>query len=323
MPFARWKNFNECSMEMQKLGHNEESANAICASIEDRAKKGMLYKADDTALHILSKADDEMLVVAGNASWDIVDPQNDQLTVQAQVKALERFFALPPEYQSVTVNHKEFKLGQPTLSYVDSKGEKHYSHVHEKGTYFITEIRNDSLATTQHYREQVRKGNMTGYSVTALPLPNQYETVKGENGQNIRKIYDMEYHAITLCEKGVTKPVNQRSNDVKVISKTDGVPKTDAQRAMTHYNLSSEAWNKLTEEQKRKLIDELPAAGTRIRQGNTDVTKATKRETSQQSDRTKSALSATAILAKHGFVNANSDIAKKQAIEKAFKDAQK
>jgi len=116
--------------------------------------------------------------------------------------------------------------------------------------------------------------------------------------------------------------VNQRSNDVHVISKTDGVPKTDAQRAMSHYNLSSEAWEKLSEEQKRKLIDELPPAGTRKRQGNTDVTKATKQSISQQSDRTKSALSAEAILAKHGFVNANRDVAKKMAIKKAIENAQ-
>jgi len=321
MPFARWKTFEACSLEMQKLGHNEESANAICASIEDRAKKGMLYKADDTALHILSKADDEELVVAGNASWDIVDPQRDQLTVQAQVKALEREFALPKEYQTVTVNHKEFKLGQPILSYTDRKGETHYSHVHEKGTYLIAQIRNDNLTTTKYYRDKIRKGNMTGYSVTALPL--DFEIVKGEDGQSIRRVDDMEYHAVTLCEKGVTKPVNQRSNDVHVISKNEGVPKTDAQRAMSHYNLSSEAWEKLSEEQKRELIDELPPAGTRKKQGNTGVTKATKSSKPQQQNHIKDALSAEAILAKHGFVNDDRNLAKKLAIEKAIEDATK
>jgi len=320
MPFARWETFEACSLEMQKLGHDEESANAICASIEERAKKGMLYKADDTALHILSKADDDDLVVAGNASWDIVDPQRDQLTVGAQAKALERFFGLPREYQTITVNHKEFKLAQPTLSFTDNKGERHYSHVHEKGTYLIAEIRNDSLATTKYYRDKIRKGEMTGYSVTALPL--EFELIKGDNGQQIRRVDDMEYHAVTLCEKGVTKPVNQRSNDVHVISKTDGVPKTDAQRAMSHYNLSSEAWEKLTEEQKRKLIDELPPAGTRKRQGNTDVTKATKQETVQHQEPNKKDLSVEAILAKHGFVNANRDVAKKLAIKKAIENAQ-
>jgi len=320
MPFARWETFEACSLEMQKLGHDEESANAICASIEERAKKGMLYKADNTALHILSKADDDDLVVAGNASWDIVDPQRDQLTVGAQAKALERFFGLPREYQTITVNHKEFKLAQPTLSFTDNKGERHYSHVHEKGTYLIAEIRNDSLATTKYYRDKIRKGEMTGYSVTALPL--EFELIKGDNGQQIRRVDDMEYHAVTLCEKGVTKPVNQRSNDVHVISKTDGVPKTDAQRAMSHYNLSSEAWEKLSEEQKRKLIDELPPAGTRKRQGNTDVTKATKQETVQHQEPNKKDLSVEAILAKHGFVNANRDVAKKLAIKKAIENAQ-
>ena len=212
MPFSRFENMNECVLEQTQLGHDTESASNICGEIKDRAEKGILYKADPIGLEILSKADDEALVVGGYASWDIADDVGDIITVEAQVKALQRFFAQPPEYQSITINHKEFKLAQPQLSYVNSKGEKFYSHVNEKGTYLIGKLRNDSLKTTLFYREQARKGNLTGYSITGLPL---------QKGTSEKEILDIEYHSVTLVEKGIMKAVNPKTREVKVISKSE------------------------------------------------------------------------------------------------------
>jgi len=212
MSFARFEDWSACITEQKKLGHDEESANNICETIKDRAEKGILYKAEPTGLEVLSKADEESLVVGGFASYEIEDDDGDIITVDAQVKALHRFFSMPPEYQAITVNHKEFKIGQPTLKYTNSQGESFYSHVNEKGTYLISTIRNDSLKTTQFYREQVKKGNMTGYSITGLPL---------EKGETPKIITDLEYHAVTLVEKGVMKAVNPKTREVKVISKSD------------------------------------------------------------------------------------------------------
>jgi hypothetical protein len=212
MPFSRFENWNECILEQQQLGHDEESANKICGAIKDRAEKGILYKADPIGLEILSKADDEELVVGGFATWEIEDDEGDTLTVGAQVKGLQRFLNQAPEWQSITINHKEFKLAQPQLRYTNSKGENYYSHVNEKGTYLISKIRNDNLKTTQFYREQVKKGNITGYSITGLPLAK---------GDSPKTITDIEYHAITLTEKGVMKAVNPKTREVKVISKSE------------------------------------------------------------------------------------------------------
>ena len=123
MPFSRFENWEACVLEQTHLGHDTESANSICGEIKDRAEKGILYKADPIGLELLSKADDEVLVVGGYASWEIEDDEGDTITVGAQVKALRRFFSQPPEYQAITVNHKEFKLAQPLLSYINHKEE--------------------------------------------------------------------------------------------------------------------------------------------------------------------------------------------------------
>jgi hypothetical protein len=212
-----------CILEQSKLGHDKESAGKICGTIKDRAEKGVLYKAEDAGLHVLSKAGDEDLVLGGNASWEIPDDQRDVFTVEAQVKALERFFAQPPEYQSITVNHTEFKLAQPMLKYVDSKGQEFFSHVHEKGTYLVSKLRNDDLKTTRFYREEAQKGNLNGYSVSAVPLGDP-ALVKASDGYTAHRWDDMEYWSITIAQKGVKKPVNPMTRNVEVISKAAESP---------------------------------------------------------------------------------------------------
>jgi hypothetical protein len=212
-----------CILEQSKLGHDRDSAEKICGSIKDRAEKGVLYKAEDAGLRVLSKADDEEIVLGGNASWEIPDDQHDLFTVGAQVKALERFFAQPPEYRSITVNHSEFKLAQPLLKYVDSEGKEYFSHVHEKGTYLIGRLRNDGLKTTKFYRDLARRGNLNGYSVSAVPL-SESSLVKAGDGHTASRWDDMEYWSVTITQKGVKKPINPMTRNVEVISKAAESP---------------------------------------------------------------------------------------------------
>ncbi len=213
--FARFHSFDACKMEMKAIKHLEEDAHKICSGILERATRGVLLKANDCGLQVLSKAGDSEIVVGGYASWDIEDDQGDVFTVEAQSKALQRFMSQPLEFQEVTVNHgmswaREFKLATPLLKYVDSKGQEYFTHVNEAGTYFISKLRDDGLKATKYFREKAKNGELNGYSVTALPLE-----------RDGKRVTDMEYHAITLTEKAF-KPVNPMTRDVKVISKSEG-----------------------------------------------------------------------------------------------------
>jgi len=212
---------------MQKQHHDEKSAGAICHDIEERAEKGILYKAESVGLEVLSKADEEDIVLGGNASWDIEDDDGDILTVEAQVKALDRFFNQPLEFRDMTANHgrdwaREFKSAIPLQKYTNSKGETVYTHVHEKGTYWISKLRNDSLKATQHLRELARKGMLDGYSVTVVPLL-----------RDGKRVLDMEYQAVTITQKGVMKPRNPMTRNVEVISKSEEEkPSLTAEKAL-------------------------------------------------------------------------------------------
>ena len=105
MPFARWKDFEECTLEQTSLGHDIESANKICGEIQERAEKGALLKAQTIGLEVLSKADEPDIYLGGYMQWEIEDDDGETLTVPCQVKALNRFMSQPPEWQLITLDH--------------------------------------------------------------------------------------------------------------------------------------------------------------------------------------------------------------------------
>jgi len=254
IPFARWETFRECELEMIDTGHDEESAKKICGAIQARAEKGELYKSLLGPLEVLSKAEEDDMVVGGYATWEIKDSQNDVITTEAQVKYLQRLFQLPLEYRNITVKHSDFKIGTPILKYVDKNGRQYFSHVNEKGTYLISKIRNDKYLSTKLFREDIRKGVLSMYSISGLPLPNSIREVK--EGKTVVKYHtDIEPWAVTLCEEAICPKAQ-----AEVISKEK--PRSGEERAKAHFNFTDEEWLKLTEEQKKFLIDKLPPRGS-------------------------------------------------------------
>lgn len=39
MPFGKWENFNECVLDMQEQGYDEETAKKICGTLERELKR--------------------------------------------------------------------------------------------------------------------------------------------------------------------------------------------------------------------------------------------------------------------------------------------
>lgn len=218
MPFARWPDFEACTLDMKRLGHDSESANKICGAIQERAEKGALLKADvPSSVELLSKAEDPDIYVGGYASYECVDNEGDLFTVEAQQKALERFFAQPPEFRLITVDHGrgiagEINVAIPVLKLPASKaadGKDHYTHVNEKGTYLISKLRQGGPKVMDYFRAKAKAGGFTGYSVNAFALQR--------DPANPKRVLDMEYSAITLTDTLV--PRNPKTRALRVLSK--------------------------------------------------------------------------------------------------------
>jgi len=231
-PFARWENFAACEREMMDTGHDKESADKICGSIQARAEKGMLYKSIGTLEILKSEGND--LIVGGPASWEMVDPEKDYITTEAMSKFLKKFFALPPDYRNVSIDHDSLIIGKALLQYPE-KNPQYFTHVHEKGMYLIAKIRDDNMSYTQHYRQLIKDGIYKMYSIRGKPLNS--ETVQME-GKTVHKINDIDPIEVAIVKEGM----NPKAGPIEILKeKTSVLTKLDCLSKMSWEECIAEA----------------------------------------------------------------------------------
>ena len=264
-PFARWNNFDECKTEQMQIGHNEDDAQNICAGIQHRAENGTLFKAFPS-LEILKSHDDE-LIVGGYASWEIIDAEDDYVTTEAMVNYLAKFFNLPPEYRNVSIDHSNFQIGTAILKYPE-QDPQWFSHVHEKGMYLVTRIRNDQLRRTQLYRDLIRKGEYKMYSISGEAIRKE---LAAEGDKMFRKIYDIDPFETAIVKEGM----NPKAGPLELLKQRAGEPKTDKERLIAHFG--EEKALKLLELVGAVAYNLLPERGQKVAQ----LTKTVERRGSQ------------------------------------------
>ena len=210
-PFARWENFAACEREMMDAGHDKDSADKICGSIQARAEKGMLYKSIGT-LEIL-KSEGNELIVGGPATWDLVDPENDWITPQGMRNFLTKFFKLPEEYRNISIDHESLIIAKALLRY-PQENPRYFSHVHEKGMYLISKIRDDDLSYTKQYRQLIKDGVYKMYSIRGKAINPQ---MIQKDGRTVRKIDDIDPIEVAIVKEGM----NPKAGPIEVLKQLD------------------------------------------------------------------------------------------------------
>jgi hypothetical protein len=216
LDFARWESFDACCTEMLGYGHSNEAAQSICKGVESRVADGTLYKSRDK-MEIIKK--DKDIYTYGPASWEVMDPEGDFITTEAQQNFLRKLFSVVPErYRNIMDEHDDFQAGVPLLSFTDKDGKQYYSHVHEKGMMLCTKARpDDGLSRTKEVREKLLKGDYTSYSIAGRPV--RFES-KIEKGSKVTYHYDIDPHEISYCARAMNPAVQGL---VEVIRKKDEV----------------------------------------------------------------------------------------------------
>jgi hypothetical protein len=166
--------------------------------IKARADSGNLYKSLPPLEIIKGTGSD--LIVGGYASWELVDPEHDLITVKGMSNFMRKFFALEPEYQNIMLSHGDFKAGVPLLKYTNSEGRTYYSHVNEKGMYLLSKVRNDGLEKTRQVRDAIKRGEYRMYSVAGMAIKAEKITVDGEE---VRKVDDMDPYEVSYVPVGM------------------------------------------------------------------------------------------------------------------------
>ena len=145
------------------------------------------------------KAKNDDLIIAGYASIEMVDKQNDLITLEALKEASGKFMG-ENRYRNVMTNHSNVQVGEVIESYRDSQGKLYKTECDDVGFFVVIKLRDD-IEKAKEVAREIRKGNLRSFSIggQALNKKSKHDTDKGRYNE----IEKLELHEITICEKGI------------------------------------------------------------------------------------------------------------------------
>ena len=156
------------------------------AVMSNRANEFRILKSDE-------------LMIGGYASIEIVDKQNDLITLKALKEATNKYME-NPKFRNVMTNHSNVQVGEVVKSYRDKTGKLWKTEVDDVGFFVVIKLRDD-IEKAKEINRGIRKGSLRSFSIGGQAL----EKVK-KNHQELgdyNEISKLELHEVTICEKGI------------------------------------------------------------------------------------------------------------------------
>jgi len=138
-------------------------------------------------------------VIAGYASVDVVDKQNDKITLNA-IRDAASGFMKNDRFRNVMITHSNVQVGEVLDKYTDSKGKVLKTGVDDTGFFVVIKLRND-IEKAKEVARDVRRGKLRSFSIggQAINKANKYDPDIG----SYKEIDKLELHEITICEEGI------------------------------------------------------------------------------------------------------------------------
>jgi len=143
------------------------------------------------------KSDD--LMIGGYASIEIVDKQNDLITLNALKTAVTKFME-DKKFRNVMTNHSNVQVGEVVDSYRDKTGKLWKSEVDDVGFFVVIKLRDD-IEKAKEVGRGIRKGTLRSFSIGGQAL-QKVKKSHSELGE-YNEISKLELHEVTICEKGI------------------------------------------------------------------------------------------------------------------------
>ena len=156
----------------------------------------LLKSGDDNEFNIL-KSDD--LIIGGYASIEIVDKQNDLITLKALEKAVIKYMK-DEKYRNVMSNHSNVQVGDVIEKYRDKNGMLHKTEVDNVGFYVVIKLRDD-IEKAKEISRGIRKGTLRSFSIGGQAISKRSK--KSDEFGQYNEIDKLELHEVTICEKGI------------------------------------------------------------------------------------------------------------------------
>jgi HK97 family phage prohead protease len=157
----------------------------------------MLLKAENNNEFTILKSDG--LVIGGYASIEMVDKQNDLITLSALDKAVKQYMG-EQKYRNVMSNHSNVQVGEVIEKYRDKNGNLHKTAVDDVGFYVVIKMRDD-IEKAKEISRGIRKGTLRSFSIGGQAISKKQRT-SDEHGE-YNEIDRLELHEVTICEKGI------------------------------------------------------------------------------------------------------------------------
>ena len=138
-------------------------------------------------------------MIGGYASIEVVDKQNDLITLKALQTAVKKFME-DKKFRNVMTNHSNVQVGEVIDSYRDKSGKLWKSEVDDVGFFVVIKLRDD-IEKAKEVGRGIRKGTLRSFSIGGQAL-QKVKKSHGELGE-YNEISKLELHEVTICEKGI------------------------------------------------------------------------------------------------------------------------
>jgi HK97 family phage prohead protease len=194
---------------------------------------------------ILKSQDD--LMIGGYASIEIVDKQNDLITLKALKEAVKKYME-NPKFRNVMTNHSNVQVGEVVESYRDKSGRLFKTEVDDVGFFVVIKLRDD-IEKAKEINRGIRKGSLRSFSIGGQALEKVKKT-NDEFGQ-YNEISKLELHEVTICEKGINP---EAKFDILKQDKTKKVKNmTKIEKALAELDALMEEVNMLRKEEEESM----------------------------------------------------------------------
>lgn len=155
--------------------------------------------ADKETDFTIIKAKSDELMIGGYASIEMVDKQNDLITLKALNEAVVKFME-KNKFRNVMTNHSNVQVGEVIQSYRDTSGKLWKTQVDDVGFFVVIKLRDD-IEKAKEINRGIRKGTLRSFSIggQALQKVKKHHVELGEYSE----ISKLELHEVTICEKGI------------------------------------------------------------------------------------------------------------------------
>jgi HK97 family phage prohead protease len=139
------------------------------------------------------------LVIGGYASIEMVDKQNDLITLDALNEAVGKYMKIT-KFRNVMTNHSNVQVGEVIPQYRDKSGKLWKTEVDDVGFFVVIKMRED-IEKAKEVGREIRDGSLRSFSIGGQALEKKKKTHKEYGEYN--EISKLELHEVTICEKGI------------------------------------------------------------------------------------------------------------------------